>query len=255
VTGQKADMIILKSRQEIEQLRKSNAIVAEILDLLAQYVKPGVTTLELDRISEEYCLKKKAKPAFKGYRGYPFSLCASVNEQVVHGFPNRKPLREGDIVSLDFGVLFQGYYGDAAITLPVGEISDEAQLLIKTTEEALYLGVEKACSDNRLSDISCAIQTHVESRTFSVVRQFVGHGIGQQLHEEPQIPNFGFPGRGVRLQPGMVLAIEPMVNKGGYEVEILPDGWTAVTKDRSLSAHFEHTVAVTDDGPYILSKI
>jgi methionyl aminopeptidase len=236
-------------------MRRSNAIVAEILALLARYIKPGITTSELDRISEEYCLKKKAKPAFKGYRGYPFSLCASVNEQVVHGFPNNKPLREGDIVSLDFGVLFQGYYGDAAVTLPVGEVSEEVLLLIKTTEEALYLGVEKARKENRLSDISHTIQTHVENRGFSIVRQFVGHGIGQQLHEEPQIPNFGPPGRGTRLQLGMVLAVEPMVNAGGYEVEILSDGWTAVTKDRSLSAHFEHTVAITEEGPYILSRI
>ncbi len=236
-------------------MRESNAIVAEILNHLSGVVAPGVTTLELDKKSEELCRARSAKPAFKGYRGYPYSLCASVNEQIVHGFPNNRPLREGDILSLDFGVLYKGYYGDAAITLPIGEISSAAANLLKVTEESLYRAIEEARTDNRLSDISHAVQKHVEAAGYSVVRQFVGHGIGRELHEDPQVPNFGPPGRGVRLKPGMVLAIEPMVNAGGYEVEILEDGWTAVTKDRSLSAHFEHTIAVTDNGPDILSAI
>ena len=246
-------MIVLRSLEEIEKMRESNAIVAEILARLTEMVAPGVTTLDLDRKSEELCRQRKAKPAFKGYRGYPYSLCASVNEQIVHGFPNKRPLQEGDIVSLDFGVLHKGYYGDAAVTLPVGEVSDTAARLLKVTEESLYQAIEKADAANRLSDISNAVQKHVEAAGFSVVRQFVGHGIGKELHADPQVPNFGPPGRGVRLKPSMVLAIEPMVNVGGYEVEILDDGWTAVTRDRSLSAHFEHTIAVTDNGPDILS--
>lgn len=246
-------MIILRSPEEIEKMRKSNAIVAIVLAELAERVDTGVTTLELNEISEELCRKHHAKPAFKGYRGYPFSLCASVNEQVVHGFPNARALQEGDIVSLDFGVLYDGYYGDAAVTLAVGKIPMTTQRLLKVTEEALHLGLAQAKRDSRLSDISHAVQCHVEDAGFSVVRQFVGHGIGCQLHEDPQVPNFGPPGQGVRLKPGMVIAIEPMVNVGGYEVEILEDGWTAVTRDRSLSAHFEHTVAITDNGPDILS--
>lgn len=248
-------MIVLRSRDEIEKMRESNVIVAEILAHLTRLVAPGVSTLELDKKSEELCHAKKAKPAFKGYRGYPYSLCASVNEQIVHGFPNNRPLQEGDILSLDFGVLFDGYYGDAAITLPVGGISKTAAKLLKVTEESLYRAIEKAYADNRLSDISHAVQKHVEAAGFSVVRHFVGHGIGRELHEDPQVPNFGPPGKGLRLKPGMVLAIEPMVNAGGYDVEILDDGWTAVTKDRSLSAHFEHTIAITDNGPDILSAL
>ncbi len=247
-------MIVLRSREEIEKIRNSNAIVAEVLARLSEMVKPGVTTLDLDKLSEELCRKKQAVPAFKGYRGYPYSLCASVNEQVVHGFPNSRPLREGDILSLDFGVQYKGFYGDAAVTLPVGQISEKAAQLLKITEESLFLGIKQALKDNRLSDISHAVQRHVEAHGFSVVRQFVGHGIGQKLHEEPQVPNFGQPGRGVRLKEGLVLAIEPMVNAGDYEVEILDDGWTAVTKDGDLSAHFEHTIVVMENGPEILSK-
>ncbi len=248
-------MIILKSRSEIEKMRVSNAIVAEILEEIKVHIKPGVTTLELNEQSERLCEKRRAIPAFKGYRGYPYSLCTSVNEEVVHGMPSKRALKEGDIISLDFGVLFDGYFGDAAITVPVGSISKEAKLLIETTEKALYLGIEKATCDNNLFDISFAIQSYVESKGFSVVKKFVGHGIGKSLHEEPQIPNFGKPGRGPRLKPGMVLAIEPMVNMGENEVKILSDGWTAVTKDGSLSAHFEHSVAVTENGVEILSKI
>ncbi len=249
-------MIFLKSLWEIEKMRRSNAIVAEVLARLRETIKPGITTLELDRLAENLCRKKGAKPAFKGYRGYPFSLCVSINEEVVHGFPSKKRvLKEGDIVSLDFGVLYDGYYGDAAITVPVGEISERAKRLLRVTEEALYKGIEQAVVGKRLGDISSAIQRYVEAHGYSVVRQFVGHGIGRALHEDPQVPNFGKPGRGIKLKEGMVLAIEPMVNEGTYEVEILADGWTAVTKDRKLSAHFEHTVAITKNGPEILSRV
>ncbi len=248
-------MIFLKSPWEIEKMRRSNAIVAEILEALREAIKPGITTLELNELSEELCLKKKVRPAFKGYMGYPFSLCVSINEVVVHGLPSQRRLKEGDIVSLDFGVICDGYYGDAAITVPVGRVSKMAKRLISVTEEALYKGIEQARPKRHLSDISFAIQRHAEAHGFSVIRQFVGHGIGRSLHEDPQVPNFGPPGRGVRLKPGMVIAIEPMVAEGTYEVEILEDGWTAVTKDRKLAAHFEHTVAITEDGPQILSRV
>ena len=199
--------------------------------------------------------KEKARSAFKGYNGYPAVLCTSVNEEVVHGIPSGRVLREGDILSLDFGAIYDDYYGDAAITLPIGRTSEEAERLLRVAEEALYLAIDQARPGNRLQDISAAVQGHVESHGFSVVRDFVGHGIGQRLHEKPQIPNFGEAGRGVRLKPGMTLAIEPMINAGGYEVRVLQDGWTAVTQDGSLSAHFEHSVAVTENGPYILSKL
>lgn len=237
-------------------MRVSNVIVAEILQVLRESIKPGVATIELDELARRLVRAKKAEPAFLGYRGYPFSLCVSVNNEVVHGLPSdRHVLKEGDIVSLDFGAVCDGYYGDAAITATVGKVSPEADLLVKTTEEALHLGIEKANVENRLYDISYAIQSHAESRGFSVVRQFVGHGIGTALHEGPEVPNYGQPGQGVRLQAGMVLAIEPMVNAGNREVIILDDGWTAVTKDGSLSAHFEHCVAITEDGPHILSRV
>ncbi len=246
-------MVILKSPREIDKIRSSNQMVAEILEILKEKVAPGIDTLTLDRMSEELATKRKATPAFKGYRGYPFSLCASVNEQVVHGFPCKRPLKEGDILSMDFGICYDGYYGDAAITVPVGKISKSAEHLMEITREALFLGIEQTEAGNRLSDISHAIQKHVEGAGLSVVRKFVGHGIGKNLHEDPQIPNYGEPGRGIRLKPGMVFAIEPMVNSGGYEVETLEDGWTAVTKDGSLSAHFEHSIAITENGPVILS--
>jgi len=246
-------MVILKSPNEIEKIRQSNVIVAEILEILRQEVEPGTNTMELDQISEELALDRNAKPAFKGYRGYPYSLCASVNQQVVHGFPSKHPLKEGDILSMDFGISYQGYYGDAAITVPVGKVSPVAQQLMATTKEALFSGIEQAAPGKRLSDISHAIQSRAEAVGFSVVRQFVGHGIGKALHEDPQVPNYGKPGLGIRLKPGMVIAIEPMVNAGGYEVKTLDDGWTTVTKDGSLSAHFEHTVAITEEGPVILS--
>ena len=230
--------------------------MAEILKRLQEHVRPGVTTWELDSLSEDLAARRKAKPAFKGYHGYPFALCTSVNEEVVHGMPSkRRELKEGDIISIDFGVMIDGYYGDAAITVPVGKVSDEARELCRVTEDSLYEGIRQIQPKNRLSDISHAIQQFVEARGFSVVREFVGHGIGQQLHESPQIPNYGPAGKGVVLKPGMVFAIEPMINLGRAEVEILEDHWTAVTIDRKLSAHFEHTVVVTEAEPDILTKM
>jgi methionyl aminopeptidase len=248
-------VIILKSPEEIERMKVPCRIVAEILELLKERVKPGVTTLALDDFAEAEARKHGAEPAFKGYGGYPFSLCCSVNEQVVHGMPGNRALMPGDILSLDFGVIRDGFYGDAAITLPVGEISAAAKRLLTATEESLYAAISVARPACRLSDISAAVQNHVEARGFSVVRDFVGHGIGRGLHESPQIPNFGLPGRGIRLKSGMVFAIEPMINEKGPEVMILDDGWTAVTCDGGLSAHFEHTVAITAHGPEILTKI
>ena len=236
-------------------MRKSNALVAAILEELAKKIRPGVKTIELDRLSEAMALKKGARPAFKGYRGYPYSLCTSVNSEVVHGMPSERELQEGDIVSLDFGILHDGYYGDAAVTVPVGEISPEARRLLRVTEEALYRGISAARAGNRIGDISAAIQGHVEAAGFSVVRDLVGHGIGKSLHEDPQVPNYGSSGRGIELKPGMVFAIEPMVNEGTYRVDVLRDGWTVVTADGKLSAHFEHSVAVTENGPVILSRI
>lgn len=252
-------MISLKSAREIEIMRRANVIVAEILKELKKKAAPGVTTLELDALAEELTYKKKARPAFKGYsmagRVYPRALCASINEEIVHGIPSDRALREGDIVGLDFGVIYEGFYGDSAVTVGVGKVSEEAQRLMQVTEESLYKGIEQLREGNRLGDLSSVIQKTVEGAGFSVVRVFVGHGIGKKLHEEPPVPNYGDPDRGIRLREGMVLAIEPMVNVGGYEVEIKEDGWTAVTKDGSLAAHFEHSVAITKNGPYILSQI
>lgn len=248
-------MIILKSPQEIEKMKIPCRIVAETLELLKDKVKPGITTLALNEAAENSALKHHAKPAFKGYSGYPYSLCCSVNDQVVHGMPGTRELSEGDILSIDFGVFCHGYYGDAAITLPVGEISAQAAKLLKVTEESLYAAIAAAKPANRLSDISHAVQSHVEPYGFSVVRDFVGHGIGASLHESPQVPNFGQPGKGILLKPGMVLAIEPMINERGPDVKVLGDGWTAVTCDGGLSAHFEHTIAITDNGPEILTKL
>lgn len=246
-------MIILKRPEEIEKIKKSNIIVADILKELKEKVRPGITTLELNRYSEELAKKRGAKPAFKGYRGYPFALCTSVNSEVVHGMPSSRALKNGDIVSLDFGAHYQGYYGDAALTVPVGDVTEEAKRLLQTTELSLYDAISQACVGNRLGDISAAVQRRVEAAGFSVVRDFVGHGIGKDLHEEPQVPNYGSSGRGVELKDGMVLAIEPMVNVGTYKVRLLSDGWTVVTEDGLLSAHFEHTVAITPEGPVILS--
>jgi methionyl aminopeptidase len=248
-------MVILKLPEEIEKARASNRIVAEVLSRLREKIKPGVRTKELDKFAEEIAEKRGAKPAFKGYRGYPHSLCISINEVVVHGMPSERILEEGDIVSLDFGVYYQGFCGDSAITLPVGKVTPKASRLMQVTEQSLYAGIEQARSGNRLGDISAAVQTVVEDAGYSVVRDFVGHGIGKDLHEDPQIPNFGQKGRGIELKRGMILAIEPMVNEGKYKVQIMPDGWTVVTRDKSLSAHFEHSIAITENGPDILSKL
>ncbi|HMK65478.1 MAG TPA: type I methionyl aminopeptidase [Thermodesulfobacteriota bacterium] len=248
-------MILLKSPEEIEKIRAAGTMVAEILEEIRKRIMPGVTTQELDQLAVKLTNKKKARPAFKGYHGYPHNLCVSVNEEVVHGFPSKRRLVDGDIVGLDFGIYYAGYYGDAALTQPVGAISELAERLIRVTRESLFKGLEQARAGRRVGDISAAVQQYVEDNGFSVVRQFVGHGIGKSLHEDPQVPNFGEPGRGTLLKPGMVLAIEPMVNAGGSDVEILSDGWTAVTRDRSLSAHFEHTVVITDDGCRILTQI
>ena len=248
-------LIVLKSDEEINRMAEACRIVAEALDGIKKNVSPGITTRELDEYAESYIISKGARPAFKGYRGYPSSVCASVNEQVVHGIPSSRKLKNGDIISIDVGVNYNGFYGDAAVTLPVGLIDKQAQKLLSVTQKALAEGIEKAVIGNRLFDISSAIQGKVESEGFSVVRNFVGHGIGRELHEEPQIPNYGRPGEGPRLMEGMTLAIEPMVNAGGWEVNILNDGWTAVTKDSSLSAHFEHTVAITNNGQRILTKL
>ncbi|MBI3085969.1 MAG: type I methionyl aminopeptidase [candidate division NC10 bacterium] len=251
------DRIVLKAPWELGLLRRSNRLVAETLAALAQRVKPGVTTLELDRFAETSLLTHGARPAFKGYRNYPFTLCTSINEQVVHGLPSDRKLEGGDILSLDMGAIVEGYYGDSAITVPVGRISAEAERLLRVTRECLDRAIGAAKNGARLMDISSAVQEHAEANGFSVVRVFVGHGIGKELHEAPQIPNFVDPvrGRGPVLKPGMVLAIEPMINAGGPEVRVLEDQWTAVTADGSLSAHFEHTVAITENGTEVLTAL
>jgi methionyl aminopeptidase len=245
----------IKNQDEISLMREAGRIVCEILDELQRSVAPGVSTWELDRLAESLIYKKGAKPAFKGYLGFPCCLCASVNYEVVHGIPSKKrKLEEGDLIKLDFGVVFKGYYGDSARTLPVGPVSDEAKALIDATRESLEKGISAVVGGNRIGDIGYAVQSVVEPRGFSVVRDFVGHGIGKKLHEQPQIPNFGEPGTGMKLREGMVLAIEPMVNAGTFQVEMMEDEWTAVTLDRRLSAHFEHTVVVTDNGPEVLTR-
>ena len=247
-------MIIIKTSEEIELIARAGKIVTQCHQLLVHEVKPGITTLELDRLTEECILDLGGIPAFKGYRNYPNSLCASINEEVVHGIPSRRELKDGDIIGLDVGAIVDGFYGDGAVTVSVGAVPENIQLLIGVTREALHKGLEQAVVGNRLSDISFAIQTHVEKHGYSVVRDFVGHGIGRQLHEEPQVPNYGRPGQGPRLKPGMALAIEPMVNLGGSAVKVLKDGWTAVTCDGSLSAHFEHTITIETNGaPRILT--
>jgi methionyl aminopeptidase len=247
-------VIVLKSAAELDRMRAAGRIVAEILARLETLIKPGVTSAELDQLAEQECLRQGASPAFKGYGGFPYALCASPNDRVVHGFPDRRPLQEGEILSIDFGVLYKGYYGDAAITVAVGRIDPATASLVTSTREALMRAIDKAVPGGRLSDVSHAVQSWVESRGFSVVREFVGHGIGRQLHEAPQLPNFGAPGQGPRRKPGMTLAIEPMINAGSAGVKILEDGWTAVTQDGKRSAHFEHTVAITEHGPEILTR-
>ena len=246
-------MIVLRSLKEIEKLRASNRIVAVVMDRLKKVTQPGATTLELDEMAEKLVLDMGGVPAFKGYKGYKHTLCTSVNEQVVHGIPNKEKLRDGDILSIDIGVKLDGYYGDHAVTVPVGRVSDDAKRLLKFCEEALWKGIEKAHAGNRLFDVSNAIQVHAESAGFSVVRVYVGHGIGTNLHEEPQVPNFGEPGTGPELKPGMVMAIEPMLNIGNADVKVLDDAWTVVTADGKLSAHFEHSLAISENGPDILS--
>lgn len=248
-------MITIKSARDLEKMREAGRIVAEILGRLREEIRPGQTTRILDQMAEGECRKHKVVPAFKGYGGFPFTICSSPNQQVVHGFANDDPLQDGDILSIDFGVIHRGFYGDAAITVPVGQVSVEAGRLLAVTASSLEMGIAAARAGNRLSDISHAVQSHVEKEGFSVVRDFVGHGIGRKLHESPQIPNFGPPGQGPRLKPGMTLAIEPMINAGRPEVKVLADGWTAVTCDGRLSAHFEHTIAITEHGPEILTRI
>jgi methionyl aminopeptidase len=246
--------IVIKTADEILLMREANQIVAETLTMLKNSVDIGISTWELDQIAEDHCLKMQAKPAFKGYRGFPGSLCVSINEEVVHGIPSRKKkLRKGDIISIDFGVLYRGYYGDSAITLPVANVHEDVARLLLVTSESLQRGIEQVVVGNRVADISMAIQKYVEGHGFSVVREFVGHGIGSALHEAPEIPNFYQGERTARLVAGMVLAIEPMVNMGTHKVKVLRDGWTVITSDKMPSAHFEHSVAVTEEGPLVLS--
>jgi len=246
-------MIHIKTPKEIEIMRQSNCLAAQVLQKLREAIKPGVATKELDQMAERLIRAAGAAPAFKGYRGYPATVCVSINEEVVHGIPGHRRLKQGEIVSLDVGVFLNEYYGDAAITVPVGTVSEEAARLLEVAQQALAKGIEQAKDGNRLLDISFAIQSWAESHGFSVVRDFVGHGIGRNLHEDPQVPNFGPPHHGPRLRPGMVLAIEPMINVGTWEVKVLDDGWTVVTADRRLSAHFEHTIAITEKEADILS--
>ncbi|MCI0447830.1 type I methionyl aminopeptidase [bacterium] len=248
-------MVIFKSQNEIDRIRKASQIVARTLKFLESHVQPGITTRELDQLAESEIRKAGAIPAFKGYRGFPATLCVSINEEVVHGIPSDRKLKEGDIVGLDLGCIWDGFYGDAAKTYPVGEISEEAKRLLETTENSLMIGIDQARVGNRIGDIGYAVQTLAESKGYSVVRDFVGHGIGRSLHEDPQVPNYGSRGQGPRIKAGMVLAIEPMVCQGRADVEVLADNWTAVTRDGSLAAHFEHSIAITDNGPEILSVV
>lgn len=246
--------IILRSRKEIERLRDSNRVVTRVMEKLRKAIRPGVSTLELDAMAERTIREAGAIPAFKGYKGYRHTICASVNEEVVHGVPSGRKLKEGDIVSVDVGAKLYGYFGDHAVTFPVGSVGSGAKDLLRCCEESLFKGIEQARPGNRLFDISHAVQKHAEGAGFSVVRAYVGHGVGTNLHEEPQIPNFGEPGTGPELKAGMVLAIEPMLNLGVHEVKVLSDAWTVVTADEKLSAHFEHSVAITEAGPDILSR-
>ena len=245
----------IKSQEEIALMRQAGRIVSEILDELEKAVAPGVTTWDLDALAEKLIYEKDARPAFKGYHGFPPCLCASVNDEVVHGIPSkRRKLQEGDLMKLDFGVVYRGFFGDSARTVPVGKVSPEAKALLDATREALNKGIQAMVPGNRIGDIGHAVQSYVEARGYSVVRDFTGHGIGRHLHEKPEVPNYGQPGNGMKLRPGMVLAVEPMVNQGTYEVELLDDDWTAVTLDNKLSAHFEHTVLITEGGPEVLTR-
>lgn len=251
---QSSKPILVKTADEIKIMRDANQIVAEVLSILLDIVEPGLTTYELDRIAEELCRKRGSTPAFKGYHGFPNSLCVSINEEVVHGIPSRKrKLRKGDILSVDFGVFYKGFYGDSAVTIPVGKIKKPVQDLLRVTKESLELGIKQVVPGNRVSDISRAVQEHGEANGYSIVRQFVGHGIGASLHEGPEVPNFVGKGQSPRLIEGMVIAIEPMINLGTHKVKVLRDGWTVITADKKVSAHFEHSIAVTADGPLVLS--
>jgi methionyl aminopeptidase len=249
-------MISIKSKTDLAKMRDAGRIAGQALQLAGESIKAGMTTLELDKIVHDYIISCNAKPSFLGYGGFPGSACISINNEVIHGIPSEKrKLVNGDIVSVDLGAEFNGYHGDNAATFAVGDVSDEAKRLMDTTRESLYEGIKAACAGSRIGDISYAIQRYVEARGYSVVRQFVGHGIGTHLHEAPEVPNFGTAGRGIRLLPGMTLAIEPMVNAGGFDVKVMPDGWTVLTRDGSLSAHFEHTIAITPDGPQIMTMV
>ena len=249
-------MIVLKTGRELKIMREACRISAGALQTIGKAVEPGVTTAELDKMAEDYIRSQGGEPNFKNYQGYPATACISINNEVIHGIPSAKRvIKAGDIVSVDLGAMFNGYHGDNAATFACGDVSDEAKRLMQTTKDALYEGIAAATAGSRIGDISYAIQRTVEAAGFSVVRQYVGHGIGTELHEAPEVPNFGTAGRGIRLLPGMTLAIEPMVNVGGFDVKVLPDGWTVLTKDGSLSAHFEHTVVITPDGPKIMTLI
>lgn len=249
-------MIVLKTGRELKIMKEACSISAEALEVAGKAVEPGVTTAEIDRLAEEYIRRRGGEPNFKNYEGYPATACISINNEVIHGIPSEKrKLRAGDIVSIDLGAKFDGYHGDNAATFACGDVSPEAKRLMDTTRESLYEGIRAACAGGRIGDIGHAVQSYVEARGYSVVRQFVGHGVGTHLHEAPEVPNFGIPGRGIRLMPGMTIAIEPMVNAGGYDVKVQPDGWTVLTKDGSLSAHFEHTIVITADGPKIMTVV
>ena len=249
-------MIVLKTGRELKIMKEACSISAGALEVAGKAVEPGVTTAEIDRLAEEYIRRRGGEPNFKNYEGYPATACISINNEVIHGIPSEKrKLRAGDIVSIDLGAKFDGYHGDNAATFACGDVSPEAKRLMDTTRESLYEGIRAACAGGRIGDIGHAVQSYVEARGYSVVRQFVGHGVGTHLHEAPEGPNFGIPGRGIRLMPGMTIAIEPMVNAGGYDVKVQPDGWTVLTKDGSLSAHFEHTIVITADGPKIMTVV
>ena len=248
-------MIMRKRAEELEKMRRAGRVVGETLAILQAAVRPGVTTQELDEIAEREIRARGAIPSFKGYRGFPATICTSINSEIVHGIPGSRRLKEGDLIKLDAGAIVEGYHGDSAVTVPVGEVSQEALKLIETTERSLQAGIAEAKSGNRIHDIGAAVQTTAEGAGFSVVREYVGHGIGRALHEDPPVPNYGKPGTGLKLEPGLVIAIEPMVNVGTYETRLLPDGWTVVTADGSLSSHFEHTIAITDDGPEVLTAV
>ena len=249
-------MIVLKTGRELKIMKEACSISAGALEVAGKAVEPGVTTAEIDRLAEEYIRRRGGEPNFKNYEGYPATACISINNEVIHGIPSEKrKLRAGDIVSIDLGAKFDGYHGDNAATFACGDVSPEAKRLMDTTRESLYEGIRAACAGGRIGDIGHAVQSYVEARGYSVVRQFVGHGVGTHLHEAPEVPNFGIPGRGIRLMPGMTIAIEPMVNAGGYDVKVQPDGWTVLTRDGSLSAHFEHTIVITADGPKIMTVV